>query len=195
MDLKIDKSKWPRGEWDNEPDYLEWTDESTGFSCQILRDPKAGFLKGVVDVETLGRLFARNEKEILQVLDIGGMIEVEFYYYHIPNILRTQFRCWNYHDLIPSGNYWQSENATYKNIEYVKEGCRSICNDLSKIPLTVLKLEKSRLEELGELLEKLETSHSSSLAPVQIGLLGAISDIDTCINSLPHPYNTRERRK
>lgn len=46
----IDKSDWAiRGEWDNEPDKVQWQDEATGLPCLIVRGP-AGALCGYVGV-------------------------------------------------------------------------------------------------------------------------------------------------
>jgi hypothetical protein len=35
----IDKSDWPRGPWDNEPDKMQWPDEATGLPCLVVRGP------------------------------------------------------------------------------------------------------------------------------------------------------------
>lgn len=35
----IDKSGWARGEWDDEPDKVQWPDEATGLPCLIVRGP------------------------------------------------------------------------------------------------------------------------------------------------------------
>ena len=41
MDTKqyttIDKTEWPRGAWDEEPDKLQWQDEVSGLPCLIVR--------------------------------------------------------------------------------------------------------------------------------------------------------------
>ena len=34
----IDKSGWPAGEWDNEPDKVQWEDEATGMPCLAVRN-------------------------------------------------------------------------------------------------------------------------------------------------------------
>lgn len=44
-----DKSEWPRGEWDEEPDKVQWSDPATGLPCLIVRGP-AGALCGYVGV-------------------------------------------------------------------------------------------------------------------------------------------------
>jgi hypothetical protein len=45
----IDRSKWERGEWDDEPDKVQWTDETTGLVCLIHR-AALGHLCGYVGV-------------------------------------------------------------------------------------------------------------------------------------------------
>jgi hypothetical protein len=46
----IDKSDWPRGSWDNEPDKEQWIDETTGFDCLAVRHPSGGHWCGYVGV-------------------------------------------------------------------------------------------------------------------------------------------------
>jgi hypothetical protein len=45
----IDKSSWPRGEWDREPDKMQWQDKETGLPCLIVRN-RMGALCGYVGV-------------------------------------------------------------------------------------------------------------------------------------------------
>lgn len=45
----FDKSKWERGEWDQEPDKAEWRDEATKLPCLIVRN-RMGALCGYVGV-------------------------------------------------------------------------------------------------------------------------------------------------
>lgn len=45
----VDKTEWPRGEWDREPDKLQWMDEATGLPCLVHRGP-SGSLCGYVGV-------------------------------------------------------------------------------------------------------------------------------------------------
>jgi len=44
-----DKSQWPDGPWQHEPDYAFWDDETTGLRCVIRRGPM-GSLNGYVGV-------------------------------------------------------------------------------------------------------------------------------------------------
>lgn len=44
-----DRTTWPPGEWDSEPDLIEWRDDATGYPCLIARGPR-GSLCGYVGV-------------------------------------------------------------------------------------------------------------------------------------------------
>lgn len=55
----IDKSSWPRGEWDSEPDKKQWLDEATGLPCLIVRGP-SGALCGYVGVPDGHPLFEKD---------------------------------------------------------------------------------------------------------------------------------------
>lgn len=35
----VDRTGWPSGEWDNEPDKVQWTDEETRLVCMLHRGP------------------------------------------------------------------------------------------------------------------------------------------------------------
>jgi hypothetical protein len=35
---RIDKSSWPDGPWQNEPDKAQWIDKATGYDCLIVRN-------------------------------------------------------------------------------------------------------------------------------------------------------------
>lgn len=46
----IDKSTWGDGEWQQEPDKMQWQDRDTGLPCLIVRSPSPGSLCGYVGV-------------------------------------------------------------------------------------------------------------------------------------------------
>lgn len=50
MTHKIDRTGWPKGEWDNEPDAETWVDKMTGYECKILRSDVSGAWCGYVGV-------------------------------------------------------------------------------------------------------------------------------------------------
>jgi hypothetical protein len=35
----VDRSTWPPGPWDDEPDRVDWVDEITGYACFVKRGP------------------------------------------------------------------------------------------------------------------------------------------------------------
>ena len=47
--LNEERKLWPPGEWDQEPDLVEWRDEATGYPCLVVRGPM-GSLCGYVGV-------------------------------------------------------------------------------------------------------------------------------------------------
>lgn len=56
-----DKGHYPlRGEWDNEPDKLNWVDPVTGLDCMIVRNKGVGALCGYVGVMEAHPWFGRH---------------------------------------------------------------------------------------------------------------------------------------
>ena len=69
----IDKTDWPRGEWDNEPDKVQWIDKATGFDCLIVRVPHHGALCGYVGIPPTLSLFEKEYgDERIDRLDCHG---------------------------------------------------------------------------------------------------------------------------
>ena len=54
----IDKSTWKEGSWKQEPDRIEWIDDTTGLFCLILRKP-SGALSGYVGVPSRHPFFLK----------------------------------------------------------------------------------------------------------------------------------------
>lgn len=67
-----DKSEWPKGEWDDEPDKAQWIDEKTGLDCLIVRNG-SGALCGYVGVPAANKNF---EVEYDDVRSNGEWLEV-----------------------------------------------------------------------------------------------------------------------
>lgn len=55
----VDRSKWSRGPWDDEPDKKQWIDEATGLPCLVVRSP-LGHLCGYVGVSNGHPLFEKS---------------------------------------------------------------------------------------------------------------------------------------
>lgn len=70
----IDRSEWPSGEWDSEPDKLQWQDEATGFACLVHRS-NFGAWCGYVGVPPSHPLHGRFYEDInknIANLDVHG---------------------------------------------------------------------------------------------------------------------------
>lgn len=68
-----DKSSWPLGPWDNEPDKKQWQDEKTGLPCLIVRGP-LGALCGYVGVPPGFMFYGYDYDDIDVPLDVYGGI-------------------------------------------------------------------------------------------------------------------------
>lgn len=58
----IDKTSWPAGPWQTEPDKKQWPDEETGLPCLIVRGP-VGALCGYVGVSPEHPWFGKDYTE------------------------------------------------------------------------------------------------------------------------------------
>lgn len=66
-----DKSTWPRGPWDNEPDKVQWQDEATGLPCLIVR-AYTGSLCGYVGLAPSHPWHAKRFDEPEVIVDVHG---------------------------------------------------------------------------------------------------------------------------
>lgn len=69
----IDKAKWPRGEWDREPDKVQWIDEATGLDC-LLNRSSLGNWCGYVGVPTSHPLHGKDYEAIDGNIDVHGCL-------------------------------------------------------------------------------------------------------------------------
>lgn len=66
----VDKTTWPRGAWDNEPDKIQWVDEETGLDCLIHRHERLGHLCGYVGVPFTHKLHGLSYNEAYDLLRV-----------------------------------------------------------------------------------------------------------------------------
>ncbi len=105
----IDKKEWLHGEWNNEPDKLQYEDEETKLPCLIVRN-NSGALCGYVGVSSDHPLFEKD--------------------YNVPDI--------DIHGGLTYSDFCQEEKylfngSTYKNLEYVKNEIKNLAFQLSKL--------------------------------------------------------------
>lgn len=159
----IDKSDWPRGQWDDEPDKMQWQDEATGLPCLIVRGP-AGALCGYVGVGPTHPWFGIGYSECPSVCE-------DVYCDHSPGAaVRCHggltfsdkcdeeasegrgichiaepgdfepawwfgFDCGHSCDLIPSHREWGAwfPSATYKGVAYVRGQVTELARQIAEV--------------------------------------------------------------
>jgi hypothetical protein len=126
-------------EWENEPNFLEFIDDSTGYKCFILRRKDWGSLQGFVQIpkEHSHRLSIKKLKIRAHdwiVPDAGRYFRYEFK----PNLpiddftresYLVFFSCSDIDDLLPYSDK-NNPNAKYRNIEYVTNECKKLAKQL-----------------------------------------------------------------
>lgn len=154
----VDKSTWDRGEWDNEPDKVQWQDKATGLPCLMVRGP-SGALCGYVGVPEGHPYFEKEyNDELLYDLRVhgGGLTfsdhcienNKEHGICHVPapgepdHVWWLGFDCAHAFDLSPATiailRKYQKEKwvkafqgDVYRNLQYVKNECRKLARQLA----------------------------------------------------------------
>lgn len=156
----VDKSEWPRGEWDNEPDKIQYQDSETGLPCIIKRNPTLGFLCGYVGVNKNHMLFKVEYDMVSELIEYphGGLTFSDLCQKNDDNlgichvtekdeddqIWWFGFDCGHGGDLAPgmfvdlkkiNPNRDFFKHERYLNIEYVKSEISSLAKQLKNIEL------------------------------------------------------------
>jgi len=147
-----DKSDWPRGEWDNEPDKVQFQDEATGLPCLIVRGP-SGALCGYVGVSEGHRLFGIDysdaAREDGECLDVHWGLTFSDHCHpsadeskgicHLPDDGEPDHVWWFGFDCAHSGDFcpdrrfnWRDSDETYRNRAYVENEIRGLAAQLAK---------------------------------------------------------------
>lgn len=133
----IDKSGWPRGEWDQEPDKAQWKDPATGLHCLIVRN-SMGALCGYVGVPASHPLHGVGYDEVsIDARVHGGLTYSDrcdprgeedpgSHICHVPepgdpdDVWWFGFDCSHYGDYMPAPGYAMLNSGRYRNVEYVR---------------------------------------------------------------------------
>ena len=153
-----DKSKWERGEWDDEPDKIQWQDKSTKYPCMIVRH-SSGHLCGYVGVSVKHPYFEKGDDCYSgsddSWLDVHGGLtyvgkcqtkrkECEAVCHKVElgeddNIWWLGFDCAHAGDY-SSMSYskdmcikYPHDEDIYRNIGYVKSQCKSLAEQLAAV--------------------------------------------------------------
>lgn len=148
-----DKTEWPRGEWDDEPDKAQWQDDATGLPCLIVRGP-SGSLCGYVGVPEGHPYFGKEYNEC-SVECHGGLTFSDFcaestdpskHICHVPapgepdRVWWLGFDCAHLYDYSPSryarepyksDPLWaRGPMDVYRSLWYVKNECTKLAAQL-----------------------------------------------------------------
>lgn len=143
----LDRTKWPHGEWDNEPDKMQWVDEKTGLPCLVVRN-LSGALCGYVGVAEGHPAFGLEYDNVKPYPDVhGGLTFSSFCKPYGENNERgvchvveegenervwwLGFDCAHCNDLIPAYDWSREFGNDYRTISYVRSECASLASQLS----------------------------------------------------------------
>lgn len=129
----LDRTGWPSGPWDGEPDRADWVDETTGLPCLALRSHIVGVWCGYVlvpprhpwhghgydDVAAQvhgGLTFAGPSTgfDVKQICLLGGGDDGWWF----------GFDCAHLGDADPVGRLVLGRDEEYRTLDYVRDQCR-----------------------------------------------------------------------
>jgi hypothetical protein len=138
---KLDRSKWGKGEWDNEVDRVDFI--HAGFSCFILRNAIGNWC-GYVGVPSTHSAYGKYYDEV-DVVDVhGGLTYADKCsppICHIPNpgmphdVWWLGFDTSHSGDLVPSMSLsgYMGSYGTYKTQDYTLNETKGLAEQLSRI--------------------------------------------------------------
>ena len=126
----VDRSSWPPGPWDGEPDECEWTSKD-GYLCAILRHPHSGHLCGYVGVEPshpqCNRSYIGNSFEG----SVHGGLTFSNSDRGNSNLWWFGFDCAHIGDRTPGGDKWQKDGI-YRDIYFVIAECEELAKQIGE---------------------------------------------------------------
>jgi hypothetical protein len=136
---KLDKTCWPKGPWDNEPDRIDWVHQ--GFSCMMLRNHFGNWC-GYVGVPSDHSCYKKNYDDVY--VDVHGgltyssLCDKTGAICHTPepgmpdDVWWLGFDCAHYNDMTPSLLYSDSP-GTYRDVTYVKNEVCKLASQLNSM--------------------------------------------------------------
>jgi hypothetical protein len=137
-ELKIQNDSWARGEWDSEPDKINWVDETTNLDCMIVRNTM-GALCGYVGVPTNHPLFRVIHDEVNADVH-GGLTysnECSGHICHVPEAGRPDdvwwfgFDCAHHQDVIPALPFTM-QFGSYRNVAFVQNQVARLASQIAE---------------------------------------------------------------
>jgi hypothetical protein len=156
IDSRVDRSKWPAGEWDGEPDKVQWTDADTGLVCLAKRNSRSGNWCGYVGVSDAHPWHGKGYNDLPEYgPEVHGGLTFanscqegppEQTICHIPapgtpdHLWWFGFDCAHAWDYSPMDKVLEAERGypftvghdeTYKPLGYVKRECTSLARQIA----------------------------------------------------------------
>jgi hypothetical protein len=154
----FDRTGWPAGEWDGEPDKVQWQDEATGLPCLAVRSRLKGNWCGYVGVAEGHRDFGRDFGDLDYEVH-GGLTFADTCQpgadesqgiCHVPaegepdHVYWLGFDCGHAWDAAPQDYkderdrpewfYRVNSEQTYRTLAYVQNQCRRLAAQLAAAP-------------------------------------------------------------
>lgn len=140
----VDRTGWPAGKWDSEPDKRQWLDEATGLPCLIVRTPELGHLCGYVGVPRGHAMYEKSYSDVHDALPNltchGGLTYSDHCRGRICHVVEPGepddvwwlgFDCLHGWDDAP-GKMWRDDpHARYRDFAYVAGQCRLLAMQLA----------------------------------------------------------------
>jgi hypothetical protein len=143
----IDKSSWPRGPWDDEPDKVQWPDEATALPCLIVRN-HYGALCGYVGVPPDHPWHGKHYDDDAVMVDVHGGLTFsnscseeaeDDSICHMPapgepdNVWWFGFDCAHHGDFVPMLRDSFAANDCYRDRAYVEDQCCALAAQLAAV--------------------------------------------------------------
>lgn len=143
--VTVDRTGWPEGQWQGEPDKVQWQDEETQLPCLAVRNPHSGAWCGYVGISKQHALYGVNYQNAPNFEVHGGLTFSNFCspeeseesrICHIPSpgepdhVWWFGFDCNHCDDFAPGYRMMSFRSGTYRTLSYVKAECRSLAKQL-----------------------------------------------------------------
>ena len=140
----LDRSQWTHGEWDDEPDKIQWQDATTGYPCLAVRHSYFGHWCGYVGVGPNHSVY-QSDYDSVDVTVHGGLTfsshcsasddESTGICHAVENDDKTWwlgFDCAHHGDEAPRNTVWV-EGGRYRTLSYVQHECAMLAAQLKNI--------------------------------------------------------------
>lgn len=156
---QCDRSKWPAGAWDCEPDKVQWKDAATGLDCLANRHPRRGHWCGYVGIPPGHPLHGKHYDEVYRGDDDYPPESLTFSdeceetdapcrgICHVAAPGEPDKLWWFGFDFAhcddaapydymrePEGYPWSPVHGTYKTLDYVKGCCAGLAKWIAATP-------------------------------------------------------------